>query len=652
MIFYEKSGKELKEAQELCTDTKIIYEDVKDIIDIEKLKETKPDTKITINNTELLLTDTYFKYVQLFNLFWGRLLDRYERYIRIIDIKETGKKHDLSSYDKIFEEETKNMIGTYLLYTDYDKEKVLRFYKEAVLIKLNFIKRLAEKQQSLEEEIKKATSELERDYEKARNKAVGSELGWFYGTDTYAGAALGTWLTSATLESDSQKAQDSYKRKLSYISSDRDSSITIGMKFTLQELVGKYLEIIFEDEIKSFNHFEIYRAFFSIINSTNKEKIELFNKYPFLYVEYDELINVIDEQEYDKLIEIINYYDIKKEAIISIRESLYKKYANYLEKNKDNSSYNTKEIKFLSKLNNKDSKSCISEVLNKYFENEIFNNKYYSPLEDSNKIAIKINKVKDLLDKKDYDKLLEYLGKKKDIESIGKEKKFSVDDYNPVGGAIFAFIAYFVLFAMTGEYGIKQIIISIIFGGGVYLAYIFTDKYLIKKFGNDYSKPNLLKWFTSEYEFKRKCLLTLIIYIVFIVLLVLYSSLSSKSVDIYKANSWHSREKNTYISFNKDGTVSLMEDGEGEKYKCEITQGDIDIEKGKSKKRNGHMNCKINNNNAYILFTISSYNDMKNTFLDLKCVDSKSDKCPNWAVGDEGKFVIYLKDNAKFKVVG
>lgn len=666
MVFKEKTGKKFTESKDFCKEIIIDISNLDKVFHVEKYLGDKKEKTITLGDKKVNLNNNQYLIFKLYNDYSKYLDHEFNTYLsRDVSYKDGSKQFNLPKYVDFVRKGIDVLVGSYVLYCDYDKDEVSEFviktykYLEEAINRAGFIDEAAVRK------IQNATDKLESDYQSAMNKAIGGEMGWLYGTTTYAGAAAGTYLTKATLETDEQKAQDRFNSSLSSIKFNRDNDYQNLLENTYKTILNNFMNFIFKDDFKDFELSDIYNY---IINERKNDfsyekGCEVFYKYPFIMSSYFSVIPTLDEKEYDSLFEVIDYFDIREDFNAKIRVKINDYYLNKFTDHVSKNNLLTVYYKFYCKLNDLDAEEHLDKYLYNFFSGVINNKNIYfykaNNLEFACEVMNRLNNVKEFISNDTYNNLVNLLKKVNKTDSIPKIN--GIDDFKPVIGFAAAFILLCVLIAkilIFGEdysFGVicKQLLISGVFGVFICLANYYLDVFLIQIFGNSFTNNNVISWFSLKGAKKRKTVILISLCSIFAIGTLLLIPLTSVNLadrlDIFSANSW---EEDGYSSdyrlhFDKNGTLTVLDIDKNKvnKYQCSINFDSSSYDKDKTwYDTHGGMSCDIDGEEVGFMIRTCIYKEyMEDTHLYLECSDSKS--CPDWAKANWSDDLDYVRSN-------
>ena len=585
MKFYKKSGTKLTSAKKLLEEANIDIKEIEDNFDIDLVDVEKKDKNIKINNHSIKLDNNGYVFITLYNYYNNYLNNLYNEYIDNVNYVNHAKHYDFKELSNYLTKGVKYILGSYILYTDFKEDNIsksLKYQKELVD---EFIEEVNKKEDEFVNRLHGALDDLESDYRSANNKAIGREAGWLYGTRSYAGAAAGTFLTKAQLESDQQQAKSSYDSKVFNIKFDRDIFYNVSIRHLFNKVLFNLMGIVI-DNIEDIEN--------AINNIYKDHSIDILYKYPYLYMIYSYVID--DIEDINILFDIIDYYNLKQIVSIELLSIIYKKY-DYLLNNSvtiDDLLFN--EYRLYCLVINKDNNKYLDNILYDYFKKEV-DSKYSktymgSPsLEVSTTISRKLNNVKSIIDVNTYDSIV-----KKMNDNIDNAKEYDyLDnifyDYFP-GGSVAAgmvFCACYLIISIingiedTFSFTLKLLFFSVLVGFAHYVIQVLIDVLLLKKLKYSFMNENVIKWFNKDSEFKRKVVINVItvaIIPIFTLFIILFSGSSiNNRLNLYTDRAW--KYKDTYIQFYKEGYLKVFNSNDKTiyKYNCNITLGEVENDK-------------------------------------------------------------------------
>ena len=661
MVFNEKKGKKLSDAKKLCEDFQLDISDIYKIFDVEKFSNIKKEKSVVLSGREVILNNNQYLIYKLYSYYLKYIEQEYNQYQNLhVKYVNNAKDYNIPKYVEFLKKELSILFGSYILYAEYDLDKTTNFMKETYSYLTESIEKVNDIENKAVEKINNAVETLHNDYNTANNKAIGSEMGWLYGTSTYAGAAAGTFLTNATLEADQESAQRNFHYSLFAAEYYRDLDYSTLLRNTYNNVLSNFMKFIFSDDFTSdeLNDIDNYILSENYSLLTEDKILEIFYKYPFLSKSYYSIISVIDEKDYDKLIEIIDYFENKDSFKIDLQknvesECVHKLLCHSIHKE----DVITNKYCFYSRLINKEPEKNV-EVFMKTILNNIISDKslYFGKetnLEFACEIMTILNNAKAILSDEDYDNLVGLLKKtKKDDQA---PKICGIEDFKPIFGGLVSFILFFVLVVKILVMGetltlgllFKELFISLFFGVLWSLVNYYADRLLLTIFKDSYTNPAIIPWFTKKGTEKRKKVILIVLSIIFVLFAILIIPLSkdgiSNRLDVFSARSWKS--DNYILSFEKDGTLTVKNNGNVKNYQCDISfNNQYDNDKDWYDNR-GNMDCIIDGEHVSFTLRTCIYKEYKeDTHLYIICA-GKFSECPSWARENWNDRLTYDRSN-------
>ena len=636
MKFKKNTGSKLKSLKKEIEECNIDIKVVEENFDVEPLLINKDTKNITINNNKIELNDSYYKYFTLFKIYSKYIKTLQKEYDLTAKYENGLKNYDLHLLARYLEKEAKYFMGTYILYNDEKNNHMVSFTKDYGEIIQKLIQEIQTKERDLVNRLHGALDKLESDYQHANNKAIGREAGWLYGTRTYGGAAVGTFLTTATLEADQEKAQSTYRNSVTRLSMERNAFFERLTSSIFYKVMFACFDALFEDEISKEDLKEIQYILTETDKITPKQKVNYFYKYPFIMDTYSSALHDIKGDDYKALGEIIEYFDSKKEVIDYLKNITNRDFDNILAKdNISKSDFETNEFLFYKYLTQNE--NSLDSLIKNYFESFALDIMYYH----EQRLTVmceklgRLNSIKDIISKDTYDEINRLFIKRHPAKNEVDAKVYRSEKYKiTVGIIVSILLLVFLLISepFTGGSLFRNLAISAVVGVGVYFAYYGLDMALISNCDDNYTNPTVINWFNLKGNVKRRRYIRIIFYVIIILIgILIYSngtgSLDSR-LDIYNS-AWGYNSK-YYLKFDKNGTLTVADEkrNRADQYKCNINQGKKENDKDWYD-THGTMSCNIDGETINIKIRTVIYKKwVEETHLYLEC---KSRNCPLWA---------------------
>ena len=661
MVFKEKKGNKLLDAKKLCEDLQLDISNINKIFDVKKFLTVKNEKSIVLSDKEVILNNNKYLIYKLYSYYLKYIKEEYNLYQNLyVKYVNSAIDYNIPKYVEFLKKELSILFGSYILYAEYDLDKTINFMKEMYSYLTESIKKINDIENKAVKKIHNAVETLHNDYNTANNKAIGSEMGWLYGTSTYAGAAAGTFLTNATLEVDQDKAQRKFNSALLDANYHRDLDYSTLLRNTYNNILSNFMKFIFSDDftLDELNDIDNYILSDNYKLLSKDKLLEIFYKYPFLSKSYYSIISVIDEKNYDKLIEIIDYFENKDSFKIDLQTNIESECVNKLISNSINKEdIITNKYCFYSRLINKEPEKNVEDFMKTVLKNIIVDKSLYfskeTNLEFACEIMIILNNAKTILSDRDYDNLVVLLKKTKQDDKA--PKIYGIEDFNSIIGGLAGLVLFFVLVAKIIVIGetitlglvFKNLIISLVFGTLLSLVNYYTDRLLLTIFKDSYTNPTIIPWFTKKGAKKRKKIILIVLCIIFVLPAMLIIPLSkndiSNRLDIFSAKSWKS--DNYSLSFEKTGTLTVKKNGNVKNYYCDINFNDEYDNDKAWYDIHGNMDCIIDGEQVSFTLRTCIYKKYKeDTHLYIECT-GKSSVCPPWARKNWNDRLTYDRSN-------
>ncbi len=667
MIFLEKKGKKLNEAKDFCETLQLDISNLDKYFHVKKYTDLKDEKVYNFGNKKVELNYNKYLIYSLYNDYSNYIKHEFHNYLnKDVTFDGKAKQYNIPKYIEFLRKELNILLGSYIMYSEYDYDEVFEFMKTTYEYILESVQKTNSIEKSAIDKLNGAVATLESDYQSATNKAIGNEMGWLYGTKSYSGAAAGTFLTTATLESDQNNAQSRFSSSLASITFNREMEYDFLLKNTYEMVLSNFMKFIFQNDFtkEELNDIDNY------LSNNNIEKLpnvkDIFYSYPFLKLSYYSIINALSEDDYNYLIEIIDYFDNRASFEVMLNTRVDNEFIDKLNSKTISRDYLFSDnFRFYCILKEKKADTYFETYLYDLFKKIITNKhiyfKYITNLEFACEVMGRLNNAKAFISSESYDDLVSLL---KRTNKADKTKKIDLNDFDYILGGIAGVVLFIVLiikmimFGETPTIGLafKYLIFAFIGGGLVSFLNTFADIFILSMCNNAYTNSSLISWFNiagAKKRHKTIAFTTCSLFILIVLLIIpLTSADYSDRLNIYSANSWKSDSYSGYsLRFDRDGTLNVLDRSNNnlKKYNCDINFNSKNYDKDKTwYDTHGGMTCDIDGEKVdFSLRTCIYKESMEDTHLYIQCVGDFKE-CPSWAKEKWDSNLSYDRSNSTF----